>query len=208
MIDIPIELNGIEREKETMSAEIVFVNELLRNQSLYAGKSIRVLGKIKKIESRKKKLYIVNENSLSISNSKNDKDVNEDTIVVHTADIQPTFPFRKHMLYTFIGEFVHIDNSNTNNDDNTNNMMMTASTTTTTTTTTTSNSSSTVKTTTKTNDNNNNNKQQYILKPRIVIQSEGVDFILYKQAILARRKFLTTTFDDDKNNNQTNNKMM
>ena len=207
MIDIPIELNGIEREKETMSAEIVFVNELLRNQSLYAGKSIRVLGKIKKIESRKKKLYIVNENSLSISNSKNDKDVNEDTIVVHTADIQPTFPFRKHMLYTFIGEFVHIDNSNTDNDDNTNNMMMTASTTTTTTTTT-SNSSSTVKTTTKTNDNNNNNKQQYILKPRIVIQSEGVDFILYKQAILARRKFLTTTFDDDENNNQTNNKMM
>ena len=192
-----------------MSAEIVFVNELLRNQSLYAGKSIRVLGKIKKIESRKKKLYIVNENSLSISNSKNDKDVNEDTIVVHTADIQPTFPFRKHMLYTFIGEFVHIDNSNTNNDDNTNNMMMTASTTTTTTTSTTSNSSSTVKTTTKTNDNNNNNnKQQYILKPRIVIQSEGVDFILYKQAILARRKFLTTTFDDDENNNQTNNKMM
>ena len=113
-----------------MSAEIVFVNELLRNQSLYAGKSIRVLGKIKKIESRKKKLYIVNENSLSISNSKNDKDVNEDTIVVHTADIQPTFPFRKHMLYTFIGEFVHIDNSNTNNDDNTNNMMMKPSTTT------------------------------------------------------------------------------
>ena len=123
----------------------------------------------------------------------------DETIVVSTADVEPKFPFRKHMLYTFIGEFIELDNvnnnatvlngQNNNSSSNNNNMMMMPTTTTTTT---------AVKSAIT-----SNKEEKYILKTRIVLESEGIDCNLYKTAIYARRTFLSNLYGDENQNDNS-----
>ena len=98
-----------------MSAKIVFVEEIANDEKSFVGKSVRVLGRVKKVNGRERKLYITNATDSWLTAKKRKEDAldsgHKSTILVSTVDVQPNFQFKKSMLYTFIGEFVFTDPS-------------------------------------------------------------------------------------------------
>ena len=155
------------------------MEEIAKDEASFVGKSVRVLGRVKKVNARERKLYITNatDSWLTSKTRKDDALDNgrKDTILVSTVDVQPTFQFKKSMLYTFIGEFVLIDPSS--------DLSLPSS-------------SSVIDT--KVN-NTLPPSESYALKPRIVLQSEGIDFHLYRKCILLRRKFIAEQFGENAN---------
>ena len=87
----------------------------------------------------------------------------------------PAVQFKKSMLYTFIGEFVLTDPSS--------GVSLPGS-------------SSVVGTKV---DHKLPQSEKYALRPRIVLQSEGIDFHLYRKCILLRRKFIAEQFGENAN---------
>ena len=162
-----------------MSAKIVFVEEIANDEKSFVGKSVRVLGRVKKVNGRERKLYITNATDSWLTAKKRKEDALESghksTILVSTVDVQPNFQFKKSMLYTFIGEFVFTDPSS--------NVSLPGS-------------STVVETKV---DHKLPQSERYALRPRIVLQSEGIDFHLYRKCIILRRKFIAEQFGENAN---------
>ena len=81
--------------------------------------------------------------------------------------------FSSRVCFTFIGEFVFTDPANVSLP-----------------------GSSTV---VETRSTTNYQSERYALRPRIVLQSEGIDFHLYRKCILLRRKFIAEQFGEKAN---------
>ena len=162
-----------------MSAEVFFVEEIANDEKSFVGKSVRVLGRVKKVNGRERKLYITNATDSWLTTKKRKEDGLDNgyknTILVSTVDVQPTFQFKKSMLYTFIGEFVLTDPSS--------GVSLPGS-------------SSVVGTKV---DHKLPQSEKYALRPRIVLQSEGIDFHLYRKCIILRRKFIAEQFGENAN---------
>ena len=149
--------------------------EIANDEKSFVGKSVRVLGRVKKVYGRERKLYItINWFMTPLRSVKRMAWIMATKIpYLSLCDVQPTFQFKRACTHSLVSLCLLIPPPAS--------VYLALL------------QLSVPRSTTIPQ------SEKYALRPRIVLQSEGIDFHLYRKCIILRRKFIAEQFGENAN---------